>query len=100
MRGLVRTCRWSQLGLRWPVRGRRRPPAALCRGCAAPARERERGVVGELQGEVVERFPGSVWAKGDRRWELRGSRATATMGCRGGSSPVAWGGGERVWEDQ
>ena len=32
----------------------------------------------------MERFPGSVWTKGDRRWELRGSRATAAMGCRGG----------------
>ena len=36
-------------------------------------------MVRELQGEVVERFPGSVWAKGDQRWELRRSRAAATM---------------------
>ena len=48
----------------------------------------------------MERFLGSVWAKGGRRWKLRGSRTTAAMGCRGGSSPVAWGGGERAWEDQ
>ena len=58
------------------------------------------GGVGELQGEVVERFPGSVWTKGNRRWELRGSRATAAMGCRGGSGLVALGGGEWAWEDQ
>ena len=42
----------------------------------------------------MERFPGSVWTKGDRRWELRGSRATAAMGCRGGSGLVALGGGK------
>ena len=73
----------------------------VCSGAAALRWARaSSGGVGELQGEVVERFPGSVWAKGDRRWELRGSRATAAMGCRGGSVPEALGGGERAWEDQ
>ena len=57
------------------------------------------GGVGELQGEVVERFPGSVWTKEDRRWELRGSRATAAMGCCGDSVPEALGGGERAGRD-
>ena len=56
------------------------------------------GGVGELQGKVVERFLGSVWTKGDRRWELRGSRATTAMGCRGGSGLVALGGGKRFGE--
>ena len=56
------------------------------------------GGVGELQGKVVERFPGSVWTKGDRRWELRGSRATAAIGCRGGSVPVGLGGDGRAEE--
>jgi len=52
----------------------------VCSGAAALRWARaSSGGVGELQGEVVERFPGSVWAKGDRRWELRGSRTTATM---------------------
>ena len=46
----------------------------------------------------MERFPGSVWTKRDRRWELRGSRATAAMGCRGGSGLVALGGGKRFGE--
>ena len=39
-------------------------------------------MVGELQGEVVERFPGSVWEKGDRRWELRVSRGGGDYGGR------------------
>ena len=43
---------------------------------------------------------GSFGAVEDWRGEFHGSRATAAMECRGGSSPVAWGGGERAWEDQ
>ena len=43
---------------------------------------------------------GSFGAVEDSRGEFHGSRATAAMECRGGSSPVAWGGGERAWEDQ
>ena len=39
-------------------------------------------MVGELQGEVVERFPGSVWEKGDQRWELRVSRGGGDYGGR------------------
>ena len=60
-------------------RGAVSPAAAVSSGGGAPVAWGGGGGVGELQGEVVEPFPGSVWAKGDRRWELRGSRAAATM---------------------
>ena len=36
------------------------PAAALCRGCAAPARERGRGVVGELHRDTRELLVWSV----------------------------------------
>ena len=88
----------GEAGLGVP-RGAVAPAAAVSSGGGAPVAWGGGGGVGELQGEVVERFQGSVWTKGDRRWELRGSRATAAMGCRGGSVPEALGGGERAGRD-
>ena len=41
------------------------------------------GGVGELQGEVVERFSGSVWTKEGLRWKLRGGLGRG--GANGGS---------------
>ena len=44
MRGLVRTCRWSQLGLRWPVVACPRAPAA---GGGTASRRRRSGDHGQ-----------------------------------------------------
>ena len=87
-------------GRRGVVAGAVEVAAAVSSDSGAPAADLGWARAGEVHRREEELAGGSFGAVEDRRGELHGSRATAAIGCRGGSSPVAWGGGERAWEDQ
>ena len=87
-------------GLQWWLHGEGADSGGLDCGGAAPTTDSGWARAGEVHRREEELVGGSFGEVEDRRGELHGSRATAAMGCRGGSSPVAWGDGERAWEDQ
>ena len=87
-------------GLQWWLHGEGADNGGLDCGGAAPTTDSGWARAGEVHRRKEELAGGSFGAVEDSRGEFHGSRATAAMECRGGSSPVAWGGGERAWEDQ
>ena len=59
---------------------------------------RRGGIGGGARGEREGPRCGLGWARDGRSERLRGEQGDGGHGCRGGSSPVAWGGGERAQE--
>ena len=69
----------------------------LCGG-GAPVKEGRQGLVGELRGEVGDRFRGLSRAEEGWGVEFHWSRRPAAALDRGGAAPAAVGGGEMVVE--
>ena len=78
----------GEAGLGVP-RGAAAPAAAVSGGGGIPVREGRRGLVGELRGEVGDRFRGLSWAEEGWGVEFHWSRTAGGGLYRGGSSPVA-----------
>ena len=70
------------------------------RGGGAPVKEGRQGLVGELRGEVGDRFRGLSQAEEGWGVEFHWSRRPAAVCTAAAAHRWLGGGGERAWEDQ
>jgi len=70
------------------------------RGGGTPGKEGRQGLVGELRGEVGDRFRGLSRAEEGWGVEFHWSRRPAAVCTAAAAHRWLGGGGERAWEDQ